>query len=167
VTRRFVACVGCQRRLIDTRTVVPSLFCRDDVRRYTPTPSPPIARKGKAFVAETCTYTFAVSPTATRRRPGASRALPGSCAHQLRNSGLIACLVALASGTLGTVYQRRHGDRIALVWATAVQYAAAAAVLLAVTVATEDVSLGAAAGPIRGVAGGLTGAEPMLADGMT
>jgi drug/metabolite transporter (DMT)-like permease len=49
--------------------------------------------------------------------------------------------VALASGTSGTVYQKRHGDRIPLVWGTAVQYAAAAAVLLAVAGATEDMSI--------------------------
>ena len=49
--------------------------------------------------------------------------------------------MALASGTLVTVYQKRHGDRIPLVWGTAVQYAAAAAVLLAVAVATEDMSI--------------------------
>jgi drug/metabolite transporter (DMT)-like permease len=56
-------------------------------------------------------------------------------------AGLVACLVALAWGTLVTVYQKRHGDRIPLVWGTAVQYAAAAAVLLAVAVATEDMSI--------------------------
>jgi drug/metabolite transporter (DMT)-like permease len=56
-------------------------------------------------------------------------------------AGVVACLVALASGTLGTVYQKRHGDRIPLVWGTAVQYAAAAAVLLGVAVATEDMSI--------------------------
>ena len=56
-------------------------------------------------------------------------------------AGLVACLVALASGTLGTVYQKRHGDRIPLVWGTAVQYTAAAAVLLAVALAAEDMSI--------------------------
>ena len=56
-------------------------------------------------------------------------------------AGVVACLVALTSGTLGTVYQKRHGDRIPLVWGTAVQYAAAAAALLAVAVATEDLSI--------------------------
>src|SRR3712207_8880774 len=53
-------------------------------------------------------------------------------------AGLVACLVALGSGTLGTVYQKRHGDRIPLVWGTAVQYAAAAAVLVAVAVARSE-----------------------------
>jgi drug/metabolite transporter (DMT)-like permease len=56
-------------------------------------------------------------------------------------SGLVACLVALVSGTLGTVYQKRHGDGIPLVWGTAVQYAAATAVLLAAALATEDLSV--------------------------
>ena len=56
-------------------------------------------------------------------------------------SGLVACLVALVSGTLGTVYQKRHGDGIPLVWGTAVQYAAATALLLVAAVATEDVSI--------------------------
>ncbi|GAA3163322.1 DMT family transporter [Blastococcus jejuensis] len=62
-------------------------------------------------------------------------------AEALPVAGLVACLVALASGTLGTVYQKRHGDGIPLVWGTAVQYAAAAALLLAVAVTTEDMSI--------------------------
>jgi drug/metabolite transporter (DMT)-like permease len=56
-------------------------------------------------------------------------------------AGLVSCLVALASGTLGTVYQKRHGDGIPLVWGTAVQYAAATALLLAVAAATEDMTI--------------------------
>jgi drug/metabolite transporter (DMT)-like permease len=56
-------------------------------------------------------------------------------------SGLISCLIALVSGTLGTVYQKRHGDGIPLVWGTAVQYAAATVALLAVAAATEDLSI--------------------------
>jgi drug/metabolite transporter (DMT)-like permease len=56
-------------------------------------------------------------------------------------AGLIACLVALISGTHGTVYQKRHGDGIPLVWGTAVQYAAAAALLFTVAAATEDMSI--------------------------
>src|SRR3712207_8402609 len=62
-------------------------------------------------------------------------------AEPLPVAGVVACLVALVSGTLGTVYQKRHGDRIPLVWGTAVQYAAAAAVLLAVAVATPGPSV--------------------------
>ena len=56
-------------------------------------------------------------------------------------AGLLACLVALVSGTLGTVYQKRHGDGIPLVSGTAVQYAAAALLLFAVAAATEDSSI--------------------------
>jgi drug/metabolite transporter (DMT)-like permease len=64
---------------------------------------------------------------------GTSAALPVS--------GLVGCLVALVAGTLGTVYQKRHGDGIPLVWGTAVQYAAATALLLVAAFATEDVSI--------------------------
>ena len=53
-------------------------------------------------------------------------------------AGLAACLVALASGTAATLYQKRHGDGIPLVWGTAVQYAAASALLLALAVTTES-----------------------------
>ena len=56
-------------------------------------------------------------------------------------SGVVACLVALVSGTLGTVYQKRHGDGIPLVWGTAVQYAAATALLLVAALATEDMRI--------------------------
>jgi drug/metabolite transporter (DMT)-like permease len=62
-------------------------------------------------------------------------------AEPLSTAGLVACVVALASGTLGTVYQKRHGDGIPLIWGTAVQYVAAAAVLLAIAVATEDMTI--------------------------
>ena len=55
--------------------------------------------------------------------------------------GLAACLVALASGTAGTVYQKRHGDGIPLVWGTAVQYAAAAALLFAIAAMTEEMTI--------------------------
>jgi drug/metabolite transporter (DMT)-like permease len=56
-------------------------------------------------------------------------------------AGVVTCLVALVSGTLGTVYQKRHGDGIPLVWGTTVQYAAAAALLFAVALATEDLQI--------------------------
>ena len=56
-------------------------------------------------------------------------------------SGLVACLVALVSGTLGTVWQKRHGDGIPLVRGTAVQYAAATLLLLVAAVATEDMAI--------------------------
>jgi drug/metabolite transporter (DMT)-like permease len=70
--------------------------------------------------------------------PGIVTAAPG---ESLSAAGLVACVVALASGTLGTVYQKRHGDDIPLIWGTAVQYVAAAAVLLAIAVATEDMTI--------------------------
>ena len=51
--------------------------------------------------------------------------------------GLAACLLALLGGTLGTLWHKRHGDGIPLLWGTAVQYAAAAAVLALLSAATE------------------------------
>jgi drug/metabolite transporter (DMT)-like permease len=56
-------------------------------------------------------------------------------------AGLVACLVALVSGTLGTVHQKRHGGAIPLIPGTAVQYAAAALLLVAVAAATEEMSI--------------------------
>jgi drug/metabolite transporter (DMT)-like permease len=56
-------------------------------------------------------------------------------------AGLLACVLALASGTAGTVWQKRHGDSIPLLWGTVVQYAAAAALLVVVAGATEDMSI--------------------------
>jgi len=53
-------------------------------------------------------------------------------------AGLGACLVALAAGTLGTLHQKRHGDGIPLLGGTAVQYAAAGAMLLLAALVTED-----------------------------
>jgi hypothetical protein len=73
---------------IDTyRTVEPSWFRRVDVRRYTPTPWPPMTRTGNPWTIETCTYTFRPLATPATRRPAASPALTASCAHQLRNPG--------------------------------------------------------------------------------
>ena len=51
--------------------------------------------------------------------------------------GVLACLVALAGGTAGTLWQKRHGDGIPLLWGTAVQYAAATVVLLALSLLVE------------------------------
>ncbi|MGY1604915.1 DMT family transporter [Geodermatophilus sp. SYSU D00815] len=56
-------------------------------------------------------------------------------------AGLVGCLVALAAGTYGTVYQKRHGEAVPLLWGTAVQYAASAVLLLAVALATEDLRI--------------------------
>jgi drug/metabolite transporter (DMT)-like permease len=55
--------------------------------------------------------------------------------------GLVACVVALAAGTGGTLVQKRYGDRVPMLWGTAVQYAAASAVLLAIAVSTEDMTI--------------------------
>lgn len=65
--------------------------------------------------------------------PGTGGALPAA--------GLAACLVALVSGTAGTLHQKRHGAGIPLLSGTAVQYAAATAVLLALTLTVEDPSI--------------------------
>ncbi|RFU21537.1 DMT family transporter [Geodermatophilus marinus] len=56
-------------------------------------------------------------------------------------AGLLACVVGLAAGTAGTLYQKRHGDAVPLVWGTAVQYTAAATLLLVLAVATEDTTI--------------------------
>ena len=57
-------------------------------------------------------------------------------AHGLPVGGLLACGVALASGTAATLYQKRHGSAIPLLSGTAVQYLAAAAVLLLAALVT-------------------------------
>ena len=51
--------------------------------------------------------------------------------------GVLSCLVALAGGTAGTLWQKRHGDGIPLLWGTCAQYAAAGAVLGALSLVTE------------------------------
>lgn len=62
-------------------------------------------------------------------------------AEPLPVPGLVSCVVALASGTVGTVWQKRHGDGIPLVWGTTVQYVAAAVLLLGAALATEDLGI--------------------------
>ena len=52
-------------------------------------------------------------------------------------SGLVSCLVALAGGTAGTLWQKRHGDGIPLLAGTCVQYAAAATVLAVLSLTFE------------------------------
>lgn len=52
-------------------------------------------------------------------------------------AGLISSLVALAGGTAGTLWQKRHGDGIPLLWGTCVQYAAATAALVVASLAVE------------------------------
>lgn len=68
---------------------------------------------------------------------GPGLAAAGSSTDSLPLGGLVACLVALTSGTIATLYQKRHGDGIPLLWGTAVQYAAASVVLLALAAGTE------------------------------
>lgn len=62
---------------------------------------------------------------------------PGLSAGGLTGAGLASCLVALAGGTLGTLHQKRYGDGIPLLSGTAVQYAAAAGVLLVAATVTD------------------------------
>jgi drug/metabolite transporter (DMT)-like permease len=65
-----------------------------------------------------------------RASAGASGALPAA--------GLLACVVALLSGTAATLYQKRHGGEVPLLSGTAVQYAAATGVLLVATAVTRE-----------------------------
>lgn len=65
----------------------------------------------------------------------------GSEADALPVAGLAACVVSLASGTTATLYQKRHGDGIPLLWGTVVQYAAAAALLTAAAGVTESFAI--------------------------
>ena len=67
--------------------------------------------------------------------------LATSDAGSLPAVGVLGCLVALATGTAGTLYQKRHGDQIPLLAGTAVQYAAATLVLLVAAAATEDMTI--------------------------
>jgi drug/metabolite transporter (DMT)-like permease len=53
-------------------------------------------------------------------------------------AGLISCVVALGGGTAGTLWQKRYGDGIPLLWGTSVQYAAATTVLALASFAVED-----------------------------
>ena len=56
-------------------------------------------------------------------------------------AGVLSCLVALLSGTAGTLWQKQHGDDIPLLSGTVVQYAAAALALVAVARLTEDMAI--------------------------
>lgn len=56
---------------------------------------------------------------------------------ELTTAGILACLVALAGGTGGTLWQKRHGDGIPLLWGTSVQYATATVVLGVLSLLTE------------------------------
>ncbi|MGZ6792143.1 MAG: DMT family transporter [Mycobacteriales bacterium] len=52
-------------------------------------------------------------------------------------SGLVSCFVALAGGTAGTLWQKRSGDGMPLLWGTCAQYAAATVVLAVASLLTE------------------------------
>jgi drug/metabolite transporter (DMT)-like permease len=87
-----------------------------------------VARQWIGLVLGVVGVTLVVTPGLTGS--GSTAALP--------LAGLLGCGVALASGTAATLYQKRHGDGIPLVWGTAVQYAAASLLLLAAASATES-----------------------------
>ncbi len=71
--------------------------------------------------------------------------LPGTLGEAgsvaLPAAGVAACLVALASGTAGALYQKRHGDEVPLLAGTAVQYAACTAVFAVLAPATEELRM--------------------------
>jgi len=71
--------------------------------------------------------------------------LPGTLgqagAVALPVAGVLACLVALASGTAGALYQERHGEGVPLLAGTAVQYAACTVVFALLAPATETLRL--------------------------
>ena len=68
--------------------------------------------------------------------PSCSR--PACCATSggLPVAGLVPVAVALLSGTAATLYQKRHGGEVPLLSGTAVQYAAATALLVLAAAAT-------------------------------
>ena len=68
---------------------------------------------------------------------------PGLAARtgDLPVAGVAACLVALVGGTTGTLWQKRHGDGMPLLWGTCVQYAVAAVVLLGLSATTESMRI--------------------------
>lgn len=67
---------------------------------------------------------------------GVALVLAPGLAGQLPVAGVVACLLALVGGTAGTLWHKRHGDGIPLLWGATVQYAAAASVLLVLSVTT-------------------------------
>lgn len=71
--------------------------------------------------------------------PGLSGAAGSS--GSLPPEGVAASVAALLAGTAGTLWQKRHGDAIPLLSGTAVQYAAAALVLVVAAGATESMAI--------------------------
>ncbi len=65
----------------------------------------------------------------------------GSGAAPLPVAGVLTCVVALVAGTSGTLVQKRYGDGTPLLAGTAVQYAAAALVLVTLARATETMRI--------------------------
>jgi drug/metabolite transporter (DMT)-like permease len=65
----------------------------------------------------------------------------GAGAVALPAAGVAACLLALASGTAGALYQQRRGAEVPLLAGTAVQYAACTVVFALLAPATEDLRL--------------------------
>lgn len=59
----------------------------------------------------------------------------------LSPTGIAFCLVGVCAGTAGTIYQKRHGGGIPLLSGTAVQYAAAATLLLLGALSTETMHI--------------------------
>ncbi len=66
---------------------------------------------------------------------------PGLTVGGLTSAGVLACVVALSGGTAGTLHQKRYGGGIPLLSGTAVQYAAASAVLLLAAAGTESFAI--------------------------
>lgn len=62
---------------------------------------------------------------------------PGAAVPVVTAATLIACLIALVSTTLGTLYQKRFGGDMPLLSGTALQYVAAGAVLLPLSLLFE------------------------------
>lgn len=70
--------------------------------------------------------------------------LPGSfgtAGAALPAAGLAACVLALAAGTGGTLYQHRHGENVPLLWGTAIQYGACTVLFGVLAPATETMEV--------------------------
>jgi drug/metabolite transporter (DMT)-like permease len=65
----------------------------------------------------------------------------GSASGALPVAGVVACVIALAATTAGTLYQKRHGPEVPLLSGAAAQYAACSVVLLGLATATETMDV--------------------------
>lgn len=92
----------------------------------------------KLIAAQWLGFAVGVGGAALVLGPGLAAA---TRAGSLPAVGVLACFVALASGTCGTIYQKRHGDGIPLLWGTVYQYTAAALTLLVGAALTEDMRI--------------------------